>query len=29
MFTVQQFLSEIHVDSLMGTITMKAACATP
>ena len=33
MFTVQQFLCEIHVDPLMGTststITLKAACATP
>ena len=29
MFTVQQFLCEIHVDSLMGTNTLKAACATP
>ena len=29
MFTVQQFLCEIHVDPLMGTSTLKAACATP
>ena len=31
MFTVQQFLCEIHVDPLKGTstITLKAACATP
>ena len=29
MFTVQQFLCEIHVDSLTGTNTLKAACATP
>ena len=33
MFTVQQFLCEIHVDPLTGTststITLKAACATP
>ena len=33
MFTVQQFLCEIHIDPLMGritiTITLKAACATP